>query len=128
MQFTYNEIIDIVDLNYIPSKRISYSVPPSVYQIVDINKTLEYILPDKVKVNINIGDIKLKSNLKINQTLIFTKKSFFYTILGFVASQLWVLADIDGFVQVIPCTYKSYISIKITGIEKVRLKCECFMC
>ena len=30
-----------------------------------------------MKVSINIDDVRLKSNSKINQTLIFTKKYFF---------------------------------------------------
>ena len=55
-----------------------------MYEIAELNKTLENILSDNVKVSITIDDIRLESNLKINQTLIFTNKSFFYTILGFI--------------------------------------------
>ena len=83
MQLTYNEIIDILDLKYIPTKRTGYSLNPGVYEVIDLNNTLKYILPDNVKVTITIDDIRLKSNLKINQTLIFTNKSFFYTMFGF---------------------------------------------
>ena len=39
MQLTYNEIIDILDLKYIPTKRIGYSVEPIIYNVVDLNKT-----------------------------------------------------------------------------------------
>ena len=35
-----------------------------------------------MKVSITIDDIRLKSNLIINQTLVFTKKSFFIQIYG----------------------------------------------
>ena len=80
MQLTYNEIIDILDLEYIPTKRIGYSLNSGIYEVIDLNNTLKYILPDNVKVTITIDDIRLKSNLKINRTLIFTNKSFFYTI------------------------------------------------
>ena len=86
MQLTYNEIIDILDFEYIPTKRIGFSLNPGMYEAIDLNNTLKYILPDNVKVTTTIDDNRLKSNLKINQTLIFTEKSFFYTILGFTQS------------------------------------------
>ena len=77
MRLSYDEIMDISDLKYIPTKRTGYSLNPGIYEVADLNNTLKYILPDNVKVNITIDDIRLKSNLKINQTLIFTEKSFF---------------------------------------------------
>ena len=87
MQLTYNEIIDILDLKYIPTKRVGYSIEPNIYNVVDLNKTLKNILPNNVKINVTIDERKYKTDLKINQTLIFTNKSFFYTILGFTQSQ-----------------------------------------
>ena len=86
MQLTYNEIIDFLDLNYVATKRTGYSLNPGIYEVVDLNNTLKYILPDNVKINVTIDDIRLKSNLKLNQTLLFTEKSLFYTILGFTQS------------------------------------------
>ena len=83
MQLTYDEIIDILDLKYIPTKRTGYSLNPGFYEVDDLNNTLKYILPDNEKVSVNIDDIRLKANLKTNQTLIFTEKSFFYTTLGY---------------------------------------------
>ena len=80
MQLTYYEIIDILDIKYISTKRIGYSLKPGIYEVVDLNNTLKYISPDNVKVTITIDDIRLKTNLKIIQTLIFTNKSSFYTI------------------------------------------------
>ena len=76
MQLTYDEIIDVLDLKYISSKRIGYSLIPGIYEIVDLNNTLKHILPDNVEISITIDDIGLKSNLKNYQTLIFTEKSF----------------------------------------------------
>ena len=76
MQLTYDEIIDVLDLKYIPT-RTGYSLNPGIYEVTDINNVLKFILPDNVKVTITIDDIRLKSNLKIIQTLIFTNKSFF---------------------------------------------------
>ena len=92
MRLSYDEIMDILDLNYIPTKRTGYSLNPGIFEVVDLNNTLKHILPDNVKVNITIDDIKLKSNLNTNQkTLLFTKKIFllynfrFYSI-SFVSS------------------------------------------
>ena len=45
MQLTYDEIIDIIDLKYIPTKRIGYSLNLKIYQIKSINKTLKLIYP-----------------------------------------------------------------------------------
>ena len=87
MQLTYDEIIDVLDLKNIPTKRTGYSLNPGIYEIVDLNNTLKHILPNNVKVNITIDNIRLKSKLKINQTLLFTEKPFFYTILGFTQSR-----------------------------------------
>ena len=125
MQLTYDEIIDVLDLKYISTERSGYSLNPGIYEIVDLNNTLKHILPDNVKVNITIDDIRLKSNLKINQTLIFTEKSFFYTILGFTQSISYPLDDIDRFYQIIAGSYESNKPINITGIDKIHLKCDC---
>ena len=124
MQLTYDEIIDVLDLKYISTKRVGYSLNPGIYEVIDLNNTLNYILIDNIKVSITIDDIRLKSNLKINQTLIFTEKSFFYTILGFTQSRSYPLDDIDGFYQLIAGSYKSDKPINITGIDKIYLKCD----
>ena len=125
MRLSCDEIMDILDLNYIPIKRTGYSLNPGIYEFVDLNNTSKHILPNNVKVNITKDDIRLKSNLKINQTLIFTEKSFFYTILGFTQSRSYRLDDIDGFYQLIAGSYKSDKPINITGIDKIHLKCDC---
>ena len=125
MQLTYNEIIDLLDLEYIPTKRIGFSLNPNIYNVVDINNSLKYILPDNVKINVTIDERKYKTDLKINQTLIFKNKSFFYTILGFTQSHSYPLDDIDGFYQLIAGSYKGDKPIIITGIDKVHLKSDC---
>ena len=78
-----------------------------------------------MKVNITIDDIRLKSNLKTNQTSMYTEKSFFYTILGFTRSRSIPLDDIEGFYQLIAGSYKSDKPINITGIDKNHLKADC---
>ena len=95
MRLSYDEIMDILDLKYIPTKRTGYSLNPGIYEIVDLNNTLKYILTDNAKVSVTIDNIRLKSNLKTNQTLIFTEKSFFYTVLGFTRSHSYPLDDIE---------------------------------
>ena len=125
LRLSYDEIMDILSLNYYPTKRTGYSLNPGIYEVVDLNNTLKHILPNNVKVNVTIDDIRLKSNLKTNQTLIFTEKSFFYTILGFPRSRSHPLDDIDGFYHLIAGSYKSDKPINITGIDKIHLKCDC---
>ena len=63
-QLTYDENINILDLRYIPTKRIGYSSNPGTYEVVDLNNTLKYFLPDNVKLSVTIDDIRLKSTLK----------------------------------------------------------------
>ena len=86
---------------------------------------MKHILPDNVKVSVTIDDIRLKSNLKNNQTLIFTNKSFLYTILGFTQSHQGPLNDIEGFYQILPGSCINDRPIKIIRIDKNLLKCDC---
>ena len=57
-QLTYDEIIDRLDLKYIPTKRTIYSFFPGIYEVIDLNKTLKNILPDFVRVPFTIDDIR----------------------------------------------------------------------
>ena len=125
MRLSYDEITDLLDLEYIPTKGIGYSLNPNKKNVVDLNNSLKNILPDNVKINITIDERKNKTDLNVNQTLIFTNKSFFYTILGFTQSHSHPLHVIDGFYQLIAGSYKSDKTINITGIDKVHLKCDC---
>ena len=95
-----------------------------IYEVVVLNNSLKYILPNNLKVSVTIDDIRLKSNLQFNQTSIITEKSFFYTILGFTRSSSYPLDDIDGFYQLIAGSYKSDRPINITRIDKIHLKCD----
>ena len=125
MQLTDNEIKDVLDEKNFPSQRTGYTLPPGIFEIFDINKTLQYLLPDIVKVSITIDDIRLKSNINVNQTLIFTRRSFFCTKLGFSQSHSGPLGDIDGFIRLTAGTYESDRPINITSIDKVHSKCDC---
>ena len=75
-QLTY-EIVDILDPKNIPTKRTGYSVNPGLYEVVDLNNTLKYNLPDNVKVCVTTDDVRLKINLKINLTLFLSEKSLY---------------------------------------------------
>ena len=99
MQLTYDEVIDTLDLKNNPTKRTGYSLNPEFYEVVDLNNTLEHVLPDNVEVNVTIDHVRLKSNLKTTHTLIFSNKSFFYTALRFTRSSSYPLEDIDGFIN-----------------------------
>ena len=69
-------------------------------------------------------DIGIKSIFKTNQTLIFTKKSFFYTILEYIQSQSRALGDIEGFNQLTPGSYKCDKPINITNSDEVHINCD----
>ena len=56
MQLTYNEIIDVLNLKYIPTRRIGYSLKPNIYNVVDLNNTLKNILPNNVKISVTIDE------------------------------------------------------------------------
>ena len=66
------------------------------------------------------------SNLKIDQTLICTKKSSFYRILVIIQSHSGPVGDVDGTIEVIPGTYKREKPNNFTGFDKVHLKSDCF--
>ena len=126
MQLTYDEIIDVSDLKFIPSKRIGYSPQPGLHKISNLNKTAELILPNNVKVSITIDDIRLKTNLNNNQNLRFTEKSFILTVLCFNQSHSGPLNDPpEAYIQKIAGTYKSNKSIDITEFVKIHLNCDC---
>ena len=125
LQFTYDEIVDILDVKNIAGSTKGYTLPPGIYEINDINLMLKSLLPEEVKVAITIDDIRLKSNLTTSKTIRFTEKSFFL-ILCFMESNSPVVGDIPGFVQLIPGSYKSNKPVNILRIDKVPLTCDCF--
>ena len=65
--------MDALDLKYSPWERTGYTLPLGRFEISYIKKISETLLPEIVKVNTTIDDIRLQSNLKNIQTLIFTK-------------------------------------------------------
>ena len=126
MELTYSKIENILDMIYIASSTIEYTLPPGIYENSDLNLVSKSSLPDDVKVSNTTDDIRLRSNLTTNETKGFTKKSFFYAILGFTQSHSGPLSDPpQRFTQKIPGSNKSEKPINITAIDKVHLKCDC---
>ena len=52
------------------------------------------------------------------------KNSFICTILGFVESHSGSLGDVDGYIQLIPGTYKNRKTFSFTSV-KIHLKADC---
>ena len=79
---------------------------------------LKSLLPNAVKVNITIDDIRLRSNLSFHKTIGFSKKTV-YTILGFTQFHSKALYDSNEFVYLISGSNKGDEPVKSTGIEKL---------
>ena len=62
MELTYDEIVVILETKFIAGSTIGYLLPEGKYEISDINLMLKSLLPDQVKVNITIDNIRLKSD------------------------------------------------------------------
>ena len=124
-QLSYDEIIVKLDLEYIPATTIGFTLLPGMYKKIDIKFLFKSLLLKEVKLNVTVDDVRLKSVSITNKTFKFSKKSFFYTRLGFTQSILVELGGISGFIQVIPGSYKNDTPVNITGIDKVHLKCDC---
>ena len=57
MELTYSEIEKILDVKYIDTSTIGYTLPPGIYEIDDKNLMLKNLFPNEVKLNIKIDDI-----------------------------------------------------------------------
>ena len=126
IQLTYDESIDILDVKYNAGSTIGDTLPPSIYEISDINLMIKSLLPKEIKLMFTIDDIRLKSKLTNDKTVGFTNQSSFCSILGFTQSHSGPLDDIEGFIQMIPGKYESERPLNNMAIGKVHLKCACF--
>ena len=99
LQLTYDEAIDILDVKCIALSTIGCTLPPSVYQISDINVILKLLLPGNVEAYIIIDVIGLKSTLNDNKKQLSLLKNLFgYTLLGFTESYTGVLGKFSVFI------------------------------
>ena len=78
-----------------------------------------------MKVSITNDNIRFKSILKPNQTLICNKRSFFGLFRDRFNHVFFCLDCVDGFYQLIVALYKSDKPFNITGIDKVQLRGDC---
>ena len=84
MELTYVEIVGILDKKYIAGSTIVYTLPPGIYEV---NLLLKSLLLNEVKVIFTTDDIGLKSNLTASKTVKFSK-TFFPHNIGFYPSTL----------------------------------------
>ena len=59
MDFTYDEIVDIMDINYIVGSTKGFTLPPGAKKINDFSSMLKSLLLNIVKVNNTIDNIRL---------------------------------------------------------------------
>ena len=82
-ELTYNEVENILDMKNIDTSTTGYTFAVGLNEISYIN--LKSSPADDPKVHNTIDDIRVESNLASNKKINFTKKSFFYTILGLLS-------------------------------------------
>ena len=63
-------------MKHIDASTSGYTLPPGIYEVSVINLVLKSLLPDDVKVNITIDDIRLRSNITNSNTTRCNKRSF----------------------------------------------------
>ena len=76
MELTYDELVDILNVNFIAGSANGYTLTLGIYEISDINLMIKSLLLDEVKVK-KIDDIRLRSDSTTNKTVRFTEKFFF---------------------------------------------------
>ena len=59
LQITYDEVVDILNVEYKAGSTIGYILPPGVFKINDFNLILKSLLPNEVKMKNTIDDIRL---------------------------------------------------------------------
>ena len=80
---------------------------------------IKFLLSDEVEVKITTDDIRLRSNLTLNKTTKLTKKSFFYTILGFTQAHSGKIGDLKVFVQRFPARTTVESTLLLLELTKI---------
>ena len=62
MELTYVENIDKIGINFFSIRKNRFTLSRGIHEKCDINKTLEFFLPNVVKKNITFDDTRLRSN------------------------------------------------------------------
>ena len=76
MELTYDENVDILNVNFIAGSANGYTLTLGIYEISDINLMIKFLLIDEVKVKTKTDDIGLRSGLTTNKTVRFTQNFF----------------------------------------------------
>ena len=103
MDLTYDEIVNILDVEYIAGSNIGQTIPTGIYENSDINMMIKSLLPNKVRAFFTINDIRLRSNITTNKTISFIKKSSFYTILGIFSISFGTFRSYQRFRSIDTC-------------------------
>ena len=123
-ELTYDDFLDVLDAKYFAGSVFRIASQPGISESNDIIWRLKSLLPADAKANFKFDGIRLRWNITKNKAIKFPKKSFFYTLLGFLQNHSGVVGDVEGFVQLIAGTYKSDKPINLTGIDKLHSKCD----
>ena len=86
-EITYDELMDVFYIKFTSAVSVGSTLPPGINEANDITLMLKPLLPDEVKVNITIDDIKQRSILTTNKRIRFTK-IFFPNIIRFYSITL----------------------------------------
>ena len=97
------------------------------FEEIDINVMIESLLPNDIKMNVTLENIRMRTNLTIRSistipkdpSVKFTKKSFFHTFSG-----LMVPLDLNEFIQEEAGSHKGEKRILITRINEVHMRCN----
>ena len=76
IDITCDEIVDLLEFKLTAGSTTEYILPPNIYEIIVLNLMIKSLLPNEVKVNITIDDIKLRSILTTVKTVKFTENFF----------------------------------------------------
>ena len=61
MGVTNDKIVEILDINHIAVSTKRYSLPPSIYEISDLNLKLTSLVSNELRVDIPVDGTRLKS-------------------------------------------------------------------
>ena len=113
---------------------VTYELTPGIYTIQDISDTVHTFSGHSEIIEIEYDDITMKTKIILKYkggqknfdlgTLIFDKKSFFHTLLGF--ETYWDYKPINSNHVAIPDVYTSHkIILHLNRMNKIHWKCDC---
>ena len=76
MELTYDEILGIPDRKEFAGSTFGYTYHQDIIKVVKFTLLFKSSLPDEVKVNVTIADIRQRSNLTTEKTKKFPKNHF----------------------------------------------------